>query len=122
LEGFFAAGEDAGGVHGGNRLGGNGVADSIVFGARAGDAMAQYVTRTSDPLYSATQAKELCDRAVRPLGRVDGENPFRVREALESLMWRKVGVVRNGKDLESAIPELQELRCKAAATEGSGGA
>ena len=35
--GIFVAGEDAGGVHGANRLGGNGVADSIVYGARAGD-------------------------------------------------------------------------------------
>ena len=43
LEGLFVAGEDAGGVHGANRLGGNGVADSIVYGGRAGDTMADYV-------------------------------------------------------------------------------
>ena len=42
LEGLFAAGEDAGGVHGANRLGGNGVADSIVFGGCAGDSMIQF--------------------------------------------------------------------------------
>ncbi|HEY4999613.1 MAG TPA: FAD-binding protein, partial [Usitatibacter sp.] len=41
IEGLFAAGEDTGGVHGANRLGGNGVANSTVFGAIAGDAMAQ---------------------------------------------------------------------------------
>jgi fumarate reductase flavoprotein subunit len=43
IEGLFAAGEDAGGVHGANRLGGNGVADSTVFGGIAGDVMAEYV-------------------------------------------------------------------------------
>ena len=48
IEGLFAAGEDAGGVHGANRLGGNGVADSIVFGARAGDTMADYIASLSN--------------------------------------------------------------------------
>ena len=43
LRGLFAAGEDTGGVHGANRLGGNGVANSTVFGAIAGDAMAAWV-------------------------------------------------------------------------------
>ena len=45
LEGLFAAGEDTGGVHGANRLGGNGVANSTVFGGIAGDTMAQWVQR-----------------------------------------------------------------------------
>src|SRR4029453_2075913 len=43
LPGLFVAGEDSGGVHGANRLGGNGVANSTVFGAVAGDVMAQRV-------------------------------------------------------------------------------
>ena len=43
LKGLYVAGEDAGGVHGANRLGGNGVANSTVFGAVAGDAMAAWV-------------------------------------------------------------------------------
>src|SRR3954451_21855706 len=45
LAGLFAAGEDTGGVHGANRLGGNGVANSTVFGAIAGDTMASWVAR-----------------------------------------------------------------------------
>src|SRR5205814_7990193 len=39
LPGLYAAGEDTAGVHGANRLGGNGVAESIVFGGVAGDVM-----------------------------------------------------------------------------------
>ena len=53
--GLFVAGEDSGGVHGANRLGGNGVADSIVFGARAGDAMAEYVAKQQLPTVSGPQ-------------------------------------------------------------------
>src|SRR5204863_1150500 len=49
LHGLFAAGEDTGGVHGANRLGGNGVANSTVFGGIAGETMAKTL-RTRTPL------------------------------------------------------------------------
>src|SRR4029450_12155540 len=65
IDGLFAAGEDAGGVHGANRLGGNGVAASIVFGARAGDEMVNHlgaVVSTNDNTKS--QASEICKRWI----------------------------------------------------------
>ncbi len=66
IDGLFAGGEDAGGVHGANRLGGNGVADSIVFGARAGDTMADYIARHPTPPKSAGAGDLLAvDAAVR---------------------------------------------------------
>ncbi|MEX0612991.1 MAG: FAD-binding protein, partial [Pirellulales bacterium] len=127
IEGLFAAGEDAGGVHGANRLGGNGVADSIVFGARAGDTMVDYVSRQPSavshqpnnsgpqpsalsPQPSKAQIHEICARWLQPLERTAGENPFQLRMRLEQTMWTKVGVVRNGKDMEEALPEIQEIR------------
>jgi succinate dehydrogenase/fumarate reductase flavoprotein subunit len=103
IEGLFVAGEDAGGVHGANRLGGNGVADSIVFGGRAGDTMADYVLGRpipKTPVDSSPWQKPQ---------RENGENPFALRKELENLMWDKVGVVRRGPDLESAIVELTAL-------------
>src|SRR5437773_6952401 len=51
-EGLFAAGEDTGGVHGANRLGGNGVAESTVFGGLAGDAIAAFVHGRAAPRVS----------------------------------------------------------------------
>jgi len=48
LEGLYVAGEDSGGVHGANRLGGNGVANSTVFGGVAGEAMADAVAKGAD--------------------------------------------------------------------------
>jgi succinate dehydrogenase / fumarate reductase flavoprotein subunit/fumarate reductase flavoprotein subunit len=128
LDGLFAAGEDTGGVHGANRLGGNGVADSIVFGARAGDAMVDYITRVpsadgevtspglraskSATVQFSAQVKEICSRWLQPLLRVSGENPFQLRQQLERTMWAKVGVVRNGPDMHSALPEIQEIRAR----------
>jgi succinate dehydrogenase / fumarate reductase flavoprotein subunit/fumarate reductase flavoprotein subunit len=116
IDGLFAAGEDTGGVHGANRLGGNGVADSIVFGARGGDTMAEYISKSSDgEVASATartsaQVNEICTRWLQPLLRASGENPFHLRDRLERLMWTKVGVVRNGKDMTAALPEIQDIR------------
>ena len=113
VDGLFAAGEDTGGVHGANRLGGNGVADSIVFGARAGDEMAEVVSSMSFVVSGElleVQVRDVCARWMGPLERTAGENPFKLREQLEHLMWTKVGVVRNGPDMQSALPEIQEIR------------
>jgi succinate dehydrogenase / fumarate reductase flavoprotein subunit/fumarate reductase flavoprotein subunit len=120
IDGLFAAGEDAGGVHGGNRLGGNGVADSIVFGARAGDSMAPYVASAKAGKYSQSQARELCARWMQTLERKDGEDAFELRAKLERTMWRKVGVVRNGKDMAEAIPEIQNVRERIKNAAGAG--
>src|SRR5919109_97998 len=67
LAGLFVAGEDSGGVHGANRLGGNGVANSTVFGALAGDTMAAWVRRhrqLSTPDEHVIEAEVA--RALRP--------------------------------------------------------
>jgi succinate dehydrogenase/fumarate reductase flavoprotein subunit len=106
LEALFAAGEDAAGVHGANRLGGNGVADSIVYGARAGDSMAEYVATAELSDVSASQVRELVREWSGALGRDQGENAFRLRAELESLMWDKVGIVRHEQGLGEALAEL----------------
>jgi len=103
LEGLFAAGEDAGGAHGANRLGGNGVADSIVFGGRAGDAMADYVLGSDVP-----RARVDAERWSRT-SRDRGESPFALRRELEDVMWESAGVVRSGARLRSALDRLAAL-------------
>ena len=122
LEGLFTAGEDGGGVHGANRLGGNGVADSIVFGARAGDSMAGFVAERDLPAIPDSRIHELGEKWTQALTRASGENVFELRGALEDLMWEKVGVVRNGRDLDRAIGELGELKSRAAAVAAPGDA
>jgi len=109
IEGLFAAGEDASGVHGANRLGGNGVADSIVFGAVAGDVMSQSLPATEPRPASEACVRELCSKWTAPLQRSGGERPHRLRREIENLMWDKVGLVRNGTDLEAALAGLEEI-------------
>jgi succinate dehydrogenase flavoprotein subunit len=109
MEGLFAAGEDAGGVHGANRLGGNGVADSIVFGARAGDTMAEFAAGAVLREISAAEVEERAKKWSGMLKREHGESAFALRAELEVLMWDKVGIVRDGRGLQFALDELQSL-------------
>ena len=106
---LYAAGEDTGGVHGANRLGGNGVANSTVFGGVAGASMARAVLREgihSDPDHSVIE--RALDRAVSPLGRPVG-NLSEIRESLVETMWNDVGILRTGEGLARATAALDGL-------------
>ncbi len=116
LPGLFAAGEDTGGVHGANRLGGNGVANSTVFGGIAGDTMAAWVLRHDtlrDPdeeALAAAVAAQLLPFAQRP-GSIDG-----LRESLFECMWNDVGILRTAFGLQRALSTLDELDAQLACT------
>jgi succinate dehydrogenase/fumarate reductase flavoprotein subunit len=109
LEGLFAAGEDSSGVHGANRLGGNGVAESTVFGARVGDAVAQWVKGKRHGELRPEQIQQVQAAADRFLQNQRGETPFVLRDELGHLMWNRVGIVRNGPQLRVAIDALAQL-------------
>jgi succinate dehydrogenase / fumarate reductase flavoprotein subunit/fumarate reductase flavoprotein subunit len=113
LDGLFVAGEDSSGVHGANRLGGNGVAESTVFGTIAGDAMAGFVTDRSQPVMDEYQVEEAIARATQPLGGTVGENIHDIRKEIEALMWDKGGIVRSGPQLEEALASLEDLARRA---------
>ena len=118
LQGLFVAGEDAGGVHGANRLGGNGVAESLVFGTVAGESMAQYVTDQPQPNLDPKQIDADIAWALKPVGTnnstsVSSENIFSIRLEIERLMWAKGGLVRDGAGLQEALDELANLSDKA---------
>jgi succinate dehydrogenase/fumarate reductase flavoprotein subunit len=113
LEGLFAAGEDAAGVHGANRLGGNGVAESIVFGARAGAVLAAYAPGRPLPALDESWAHRAATAALAPLTRERGEDAYALRERLGQLTWDQVGLVRHGAGLRSALDELESLARRA---------
>jgi fumarate reductase flavoprotein subunit len=105
-EGLYVAGEDAGGVHGANRLGGNGVANSTVFGGIAGETMARDVARgLSFRTADEDAIKAECARAEVPFAnKLGGIN--RIRETLLDLMWHDVGIVRDEASLGRAAGKL----------------
>ncbi|TDC48641.1 FAD-binding protein, partial [Actinomadura sp. KC345] len=113
VPGLLVAGEDAGGVHGANRLGGNGVAESTVYGARAGDTAARLARDRSlaepDPL----SVRRSFDRATAPLRSEGGDLPYPITAELKDLMWQDCGVVRRRERLENARERLAELADRA---------
>jgi len=111
-EALFVAGEDSGGVHGANRLGGNGVANSTVFGGIAGDAMARALREaTSWREPDADVLNASLDRALLPLSRVrgDGVDLEAIRERLYATMWDDAGIVRDASGLARADAALDAL-------------
>jgi fumarate reductase flavoprotein subunit len=121
IPGLFVAGEDAGGVHGANRLGGNGVANSTVYGGIAGESMAAYVDATgrasTEPDRGRIETE--IDRACHPFRQPNGDVNA-LREQLMKVMWDNVGVVRTGQNLETAMAQLDDLGDELANT-GVGG-
>ena len=110
LEGLFAAGEDTGGVHGANRLGGNGVANSTVFGGIAGDVMGPWVIKEGafvDPDRSVIDAAVGC--SLHPFAKPQGDL-LDMRERLEDIMWDDVGIIRDPERLRRARRSLADLR------------
>jgi fumarate reductase flavoprotein subunit len=106
---LYAAGEDTGGVHGANRLGGNGVANSTVFGGLAGDSMAAKLRREeslSEPDQATLEGSR--ERAFSPLGRRRGDLES-VRRRLYQVMWDDVGILRTADGLTRARHELNNL-------------
>jgi fumarate reductase flavoprotein subunit len=109
LPGLFVAGEDSGGVHGANRLGGNGVANSTVFGGIAGDLMPGWIKahgQYSEP--DRAQIDAAVARCRAPLTR-PAKDLNVIREKLFDLMWDDVGIVRDAASLARADGALNEL-------------
>lgn len=107
IPGLFAAGETAcTGVHGANRLASNSLLEGLVYGERAGLAAARY-------------ARKHFNRSINPprgvLREINNQHSSRMtanigalRSSLKKLMWEKVGIVRNKKDLSGALRQLRE--------------
>jgi succinate dehydrogenase flavoprotein subunit len=109
LPGLFVAGEDSGGVHGANRLGGNGVANSTVFGSIAGERMAEWL-RQNNAFRDVDRGAiaEAMQQTRLPLNRPAADlEP--IRERLYDIMWQEVGVIRSAEGLARAQGALATL-------------
>ncbi|TFG10969.1 FAD-binding protein [Candidatus Thorarchaeota archaeon] len=110
IPGLFASGECMGGLHGGNRLGGNALCDTQVFGALSGENAAKFAKEHSLTGFDREVAKQEFDRVEAMLQRKDGISPADAREELNNLMWSKVQIFRNEEDLEYAVKELKRIQ------------
>jgi len=114
--GLYVAGEDAGGTHGANRLGGNGVANSTVFGGIAGETMAAHIAKGLHLRHEDQQvlAAEV-ERAETPFQRKHG-GLNELRERLLDLMWDDVGIIREPAGMQRALDRLAQIEGELLAT------
>jgi len=112
VKNLYAAGEVTGGVHGANRLGGNALADTQVFGRRAGEAAAKNALKNQNKKYDDI----IVDKAAVEQERIqslikDGKYyPFEIRKELQEVMWKNVAIIRNEEGLKIAITQIKELK------------
>ena len=103
---LYAAGEVTGGIHGGNRLGGNALTDTQVFGRRAGISAGK-TDRTSRRI-DADQIKAAEDKLASYYQ--GSKKSADVRRLMKTIMWNNVGIYRNELDLRVAMREIQKLQ------------
>ena len=107
VPGLFAAGEAVGGVHGANRLSGNALTETVVFGAIAGEAAAGYArTRPNLP--------EAATRPIQPEAPDEGADIVEsARTELRRAMWNGASIVRSEGSLRSALAAVRECAASA---------
>jgi fumarate reductase flavoprotein subunit len=105
MPGLFAAGEDCGGVHGANRLGGNGVANSTVFGGISGDSMAAFVASEGWREADESAIDASVARAEYPFSQSPGDL-LGLRERVWQTMWDDVGVLRDEAGVKRGLAKL----------------
>jgi succinate dehydrogenase/fumarate reductase flavoprotein subunit len=109
VEGLFAAGEDTGGVHGANRLGGNGVAESTVFGGLAGDAIASFVEGRAAPRVTPAAVGPVMTALTAPFERGSGPALYALHHELLEVMWEGAGLVRDADSLQRALGTIDRI-------------
>ena len=113
LKGLFSCGEAAcWDMHGFNRLGGNSVSEAVVSGMIVGKYFTDYClshdTNIDTSIIHDAITKQ-ADYIDEILNRSEGEDIFEIKKRMQEIMDEKVGIFRNGDDLQSAVDELQEL-------------
>lgn len=112
IRGLYAAGEAACvSIHGANRLGGNALAECLVFGRVAGERAAEYALNTGQKHVSDSVAKSIESKIFDDLlGRSGDENPYKLRKELNETMDNYVGIFRDENGLKVAVKKIKELK------------
>tara|TARA_B100001989_G_C24452171_1_gene419585 strand:- start:51 stop:980 length:930 start_codon:yes stop_codon:yes gene_type:complete len=107
--GLYAAGECTSGVHGANRLGGNSLAEILVFGKIAGSEASKFSSDLDFQMRSRGVIREAMDELDDLT--TEGEQLARpLQRAVRNIMWNHCGVMRSGKGLKEGLKELMIIK------------
>ncbi len=111
IAGLYAAGEAACvSIHGANRLGGNSLLETLVFGKQAGLAAAAYAASASAPELHDSDIADAEAPVRRMISRTDGEDPQAIRTAMQQTMDRYVGIYRTEADLLEGLRQIRAIQ------------
>jgi succinate dehydrogenase / fumarate reductase flavoprotein subunit len=115
LSGLYAAGECACvSVHGANRLGGNSLLETIVFGRRAGNRAAEYVARIPAPPVSEAALSAEKARIATLMANKGPDRPWQIRDELGKTLSRNLGIFRTKESMAEAVDAVRKLKSRAA--------
>lgn len=106
VPGLFTAGEVAGGLHGANRMAGNALSETLVFGARAGSAAGNWAAGVAD--YDPKPILRQLDERALEWGRVQS-SPADLMAELRNTMWEDGGILRNQTGLTRALEVVKRI-------------
>lgn len=115
LSGLYAAGEcSCVSVHGANRLGGNSLLETVVFGRLVANKIIKDIPNIKEapeePMQNATT--EVHERIKNILERKNRENPFKIRDALTRTMSSKLGIFREADKMKEGLLEIKKMQKK----------
>ncbi len=108
VSGLYAAGECTSGLHGANRLGGNSLAETVIFGRRAGTAAATH-SQDSELQRRSKKAVRDAEDELQSLIKPGDELARPLQRALRNLMWEHCGVVRDEGRMRDGLRKLGEI-------------
>lgn len=108
IEGLYAAGEVTGGLHGANRLGGNSLAEILIFGKRAGKYAAER-SLNMDVQYRSRKVIQKAHDKIDSLIKNGSELARPLQRELRNIMWEHCGVVRNEEQLKEGLVKIEKL-------------
>ncbi len=111
VEGLFAAGEVAGGLHGANRLGGNSLAEILIFGKRAGTASTKYSQKKVKQLRS-DKSIDIAHENINMFIRNGDQLVSPLQDELRLIMWKYCGVIKNKTLLEQGLQKIENIEAK----------
>ena len=108
IDGLYGCGEVTGGVHGANRLGGNALADTQVFGKRAGKAAS--INCEFEDFETNIKMVEEEEKRIKSLIKDGKYKADDIKEKIKKIMWENVSIIRNEEDLRNALKQLNNIK------------
>ena len=109
IEGLYAAGEVASGLHGANRLGGNSLAEILIFGRRAGRSASER-SKNIDVQYRSKECINLAHDKINSFIKSGSQMARPLQRELRNIMWEYCGVVRDGSGLKKGLEKIDDLK------------